>query len=358
MALFGPSWRGAGERRTRMAPLAELPGDRLESWKEIAAYLKRGVRTVRRWEHDEGLPVHRHVHRVLGSVYAYRSEIDAWRKTSPRRLSGRPAPTSGEAATSIAVLPFTNLSADPDNAYFADGLTDEVSAARSRVRALRLADLGDDVPGIDARRQDDRGEARRAVRSRRQRAAVGRTAAHHRAPDRRGDRHSSLGRDIRRHPRRHLRFPGTPRASDRRRAAAPSHGGRRAAPGRAAHREHPGIRVLPARAPGTMALAQGCDRSCRATAPPRDRDRRRQPGAVRGARPRAPPVPGSGRRFQRRSAAGRGSLRAKGFSTRGRRQPWSCARGSTTRTDASRTRSACSKKRSNSIRTAPTRWRC
>ena len=61
--------------------------DRLDSWKEIAAYLRRGVRTVRRWERDEGLPVHRHVHRVLGSVYAFKSEIDRWRDGS--RPAGR-----------------------------------------------------------------------------------------------------------------------------------------------------------------------------------------------------------------------------------------------------------------------------
>src|SRR5215211_5904076 len=59
--------------------------DRLDSWKEIAAYLRRGVRTVRRWERDEGLPVHRHVHRVLGSVYAFKSEIDRWQQTGRRR---------------------------------------------------------------------------------------------------------------------------------------------------------------------------------------------------------------------------------------------------------------------------------
>ncbi len=52
--------------------------DRLESWKEIAAYLRREVRTVQRWEKREGLPVHRHVHDKLGSVYAFKSELDAW----------------------------------------------------------------------------------------------------------------------------------------------------------------------------------------------------------------------------------------------------------------------------------------
>ena len=52
--------------------------DRLDSWKEIAGYLERDVTTVQRWEKREGMPVHRHVHEKLGSVYAYRSELDAW----------------------------------------------------------------------------------------------------------------------------------------------------------------------------------------------------------------------------------------------------------------------------------------
>jgi hypothetical protein len=54
--------------------------DRFESWKEIAAYLGRNVRTVQRWERLEGLPVHRHHHLKLGSVYAFRREIDEWRR--------------------------------------------------------------------------------------------------------------------------------------------------------------------------------------------------------------------------------------------------------------------------------------
>lgn len=53
-------------------------GKRLDSWKEIAAYLKRDVATVRRWEKREALPVHRHLHEKQGSVYAYTSELDAW----------------------------------------------------------------------------------------------------------------------------------------------------------------------------------------------------------------------------------------------------------------------------------------
>lgn len=57
---------------------------RLESWKEIAAFLKRDVRTVQRWEQREGLPVHRHFHESRGSVYAYAPELEAWRNNRPR----------------------------------------------------------------------------------------------------------------------------------------------------------------------------------------------------------------------------------------------------------------------------------
>lgn len=51
--------------------------DRLDSWKEIAAYLRRGVRTVQRWERIAGLPVRR-IGSERGAVYAFRSELDAW----------------------------------------------------------------------------------------------------------------------------------------------------------------------------------------------------------------------------------------------------------------------------------------
>jgi eukaryotic-like serine/threonine-protein kinase len=54
------------------------PEDRLDSWKEIAAYLNRDVTTVQRWEKREGMPVHRHLHDRMGSVYASRAELDAW----------------------------------------------------------------------------------------------------------------------------------------------------------------------------------------------------------------------------------------------------------------------------------------
>src|ERR1700753_4397672 len=74
------------------APLTEKVGDdRLTSWKEIAAYLKRDVTTVQRWEKREGMPVHRHLHEKVGTVYASRPELDAWvrsRNPSPGQENG------------------------------------------------------------------------------------------------------------------------------------------------------------------------------------------------------------------------------------------------------------------------------
>src|SRR5579884_3402463 len=70
-------------------PPRQEPKERLESWKEIAAYLGREVRTVQGWEKNESLPVHRHQHARYGSVYAFRSELDAWREAR----KGSPEPS-------------------------------------------------------------------------------------------------------------------------------------------------------------------------------------------------------------------------------------------------------------------------
>lgn len=61
--------------------------DRLDSWKEIAAYLNRDVTTVQRWEKREGMPVHRHLHDRIGSVYAFREQLDAWARSRNLRAA-------------------------------------------------------------------------------------------------------------------------------------------------------------------------------------------------------------------------------------------------------------------------------
>ncbi len=63
-------------------------GETLHSWKSIAKYLNRCVRTARRWEENENLPVRRHKHLKNNTVFAYTHELDLW-------LKGReqPSPT-------------------------------------------------------------------------------------------------------------------------------------------------------------------------------------------------------------------------------------------------------------------------
>src|ERR1700761_4298250 len=73
-----------------IAPAENTPEKRLDSWKEIAAYLGRDVTTVQRWEKREGMPVHRHLHDKRGSVYALAAELDAWLHTRKRELHEPP----------------------------------------------------------------------------------------------------------------------------------------------------------------------------------------------------------------------------------------------------------------------------
>ena len=55
----------------------------LNSWKEIAVYLNRGVRTVQRWEVELGMPVRRPRGRERSAVIAMRSDLDAWLRACP-----------------------------------------------------------------------------------------------------------------------------------------------------------------------------------------------------------------------------------------------------------------------------------
>jgi hypothetical protein len=88
--LYGAAlWRFQNVQRKRreqgqVSLLLEQETEPLDSWKEIAAYLNRNVRTVQRWEKREGLPIHRHVHEKASSVSACKKEIDAWQKQRSR----------------------------------------------------------------------------------------------------------------------------------------------------------------------------------------------------------------------------------------------------------------------------------
>jgi TolB-like protein/Tfp pilus assembly protein PilF len=154
-------------------------GRRLESWKEIAAYLRRDVTTARRWEKQERLPVYRLQHSKLGSIYAYTSELDSWRdKQALQGATDAPAAEAEHQPTkiwrahrgllvggvvlvgllagaylttrsravnatrpkiqSLAVLPLKNLSGDPSQEYLADGMTEELIGRLAAIHDLRV----------------------------------------------------------------------------------------------------------------------------------------------------------------------------------------------------------------------------
>ena len=98
-----------GKRDSQVESSLFHTSERLDSWKEIAAYLKRSVRTVHRWEKEETLPVHRHLHHRQGTVYAFMGELDAWRVSrrmhSAPRVQGEISDTGSEGIM-LAVLPF------------------------------------------------------------------------------------------------------------------------------------------------------------------------------------------------------------------------------------------------------------
>ena len=177
-----------GQPSPHPPPSERPPADRLDSWKEIAAYLDRDVTTVQRWEKREGMPVHRHLHDKRGSVYALGAELDAWLQSRRPNLgeeeekAQNPEAPEEAASTlrtgatlrarswlvlaavsvvvllaaayiisrvspknavqpkigSLAVLPLKNLSGDPTQEYLADGISDELIGRLSRIHNLRV----------------------------------------------------------------------------------------------------------------------------------------------------------------------------------------------------------------------------
>ena len=131
-----------------------------------------------------------------------------WAKEPTPAAAGAPLPLPDRP--SIAVLPFDNLSGQPEETYFSDGITEDIITGLARFRSLfviarnssfafrgksiELAEIGRRL-GVSYLLE---GSVRRA----------GRARADHRAADRGGDRRASLGRTLRPQSRRHLRGAG------------------------------------------------------------------------------------------------------------------------------------------------------
>src|ERR1039458_3194892 len=79
---------GADGIQPRPTTQDRLANERLDSWKEIAAYLKKDVRTVQRWEKSSDLPVRRLTHGKQGTVFAYKADLDVWWRESQSKLDG------------------------------------------------------------------------------------------------------------------------------------------------------------------------------------------------------------------------------------------------------------------------------
>ena len=163
--------------------------DRLDSWKSLASFLRRDIRTVQRWEASEGLPVYRHRDSRNGPIHAYKSEIEAWWKIRESTLRqrqpkvdnrhrrgaswlkvsyvqlaisallvlalafvvyearqmflGRKATFSTAALTrrpTLAVLPFQSSSNTPDDNNVALNITEELIGDCGRSKAVRVID--------------------------------------------------------------------------------------------------------------------------------------------------------------------------------------------------------------------------
>jgi len=194
---------GGDSTQARPTTQNQPANDRLDSWKEIAAYLKKEVRTVQRWEKNSDLPIRRLAHGKQGSVFAYKSELDAWWQLSQSNLVDEEIGSDASASSSdsnvavsepvanqpdqiekhdappnrfrrlailaliivgallllrifwhqisgpiglprtrivLAVRPFKNMSGDPQQDYVAEGLTEEM--------ITRLGQLHPDEMGV------------------------------------------------------------------------------------------------------------------------------------------------------------------------------------------------------------------
>src|SRR6266700_2834923 len=147
----------------------------------------------------------------------------AWIETLPRRGYRYVGPTVAtdtplpEANTqpspqlalsdkpSVSVLPFSNLSGDPAQEYFAGGMVEDIIAGLSRIKWLFVIASNSSSTYKDSRRETRGSRTRRALPAARKRAQRWRSCPHLRADDRSGNRARFMGRTLRSRSRSHFR---------------------------------------------------------------------------------------------------------------------------------------------------------
>jgi Tol biopolymer transport system component len=88
-------------------PEDSITSERIDSWKDIAAYLGHDARTAVRWEKEKQLPIHRISGGRRHCVFAYRHELDAW-LAGQDRLNGVNLPvTGGNGSIAVSTSPPT-----------------------------------------------------------------------------------------------------------------------------------------------------------------------------------------------------------------------------------------------------------
>ena len=120
--------------------MPDLGDSRFDSWKQIAAYLNRNLRTVRRWEQERGLPVHRVPGGEHGGVFAYRGEIDDWLLKSNEACKNDDDPAPSDIVPRVVARHEIAYSADvtPAGAGVAgQGLSQNLASKRRANTVLR-----------------------------------------------------------------------------------------------------------------------------------------------------------------------------------------------------------------------------
>ncbi len=156
MATGDKPFEGTSAIELLSAVLRDQPAPLTETHPELPSSLDRLVQRCL-----EKTPENRY--QTAREVLSDLRELRTGSESGQRPIMDRALATAQQASAdtkSIVVLPFANLSPDPDTEYFSDGLTDEIITDLSRVRALRVISrssamrLKGDARGIAAIGQD------------------------------------------------------------------------------------------------------------------------------------------------------------------------------------------------------------